>query len=79
MFSAGKMIVYREAMDGGCYLRNCTQITSQSPHIKNQCQVPVTVHEDLDGCKTSMLFLSRPKVTDEYWIGLNELPGGGNP
>jgi len=39
------------AMDSGCYLRNCTQLTEQPPKIKNLCQVPVTVDEDTDGCK----------------------------
>lgn len=38
-------------MDSACYLRNCTQIKSQPPSIKNKCQVPDTVEEDIDGCK----------------------------
>ncbi|KAF2466891.1 uncharacterized protein BDR25DRAFT_376420 [Lindgomyces ingoldianus] len=37
------------AMDSGCYLRNCTQLTSQTPKVKNQCNVPVTVNENIDG------------------------------
>jgi hypothetical protein len=46
-------------MDSACYLRNCTQpgqLTEQAPKIKNLCQVPVTVHEDVDGCKFNTLF-----------------------
>jgi hypothetical protein len=42
------------AMDSACYLRNCTQpgqLTEQAPKIKNLCQVPVTVDEDVDGCE----------------------------
>jgi hypothetical protein len=45
-------------MDSACYLRNCTQpgqLTEQAPKIKNLCQVPVTVHEDVDGCKFNTL------------------------
>ncbi|KAF2737102.1 hypothetical protein EJ04DRAFT_431754 [Polyplosphaeria fusca] len=37
------------AMDNGCYLRNCTKISSQAPKVKNLCQVPVTVNEDING------------------------------
>ncbi|KAF2115950.1 hypothetical protein BDV96DRAFT_612513 [Lophiotrema nucula] len=37
------------AMNSGCYLRNCSQITSQTPEAKNKCNVPVTVDEDIDG------------------------------
>ncbi|KAH8892763.1 hypothetical protein GQ53DRAFT_646079 [Thozetella sp. PMI_491] len=37
------------AMDSQCYLRNCTQLTAQEPKVKNQCQVPVTVGEAVDG------------------------------
>ncbi|KAK3689329.1 hypothetical protein B0T22DRAFT_427574 [Podospora appendiculata] len=38
------------AMDSGCYLRNCSQLTEQAPQVKNRCSVPVTVkeHKDLD-------------------------------
>jgi hypothetical protein len=41
----------QRAMDSACYLRNCTQLTAQTPEKKNKCQVPVTVREDIDGCK----------------------------
>lgn len=41
----------QEAMDGGCYLRNCSLLTSQAPKVKNKCSVPVTVKEDADGCE----------------------------
>ncbi|KAF2786948.1 hypothetical protein K505DRAFT_258787 [Melanomma pulvis-pyrius CBS 109.77] len=37
------------AMDSACYLRNCTKLTEQAPKIKNLCNVPVTVHENIDG------------------------------
>ncbi|KAF2645977.1 hypothetical protein P280DRAFT_389466 [Massarina eburnea CBS 473.64] len=37
------------AMDNHCYLRNCTQLTEQAPKVKNLCQVPDTVNEDVDG------------------------------
>ncbi|PSN73608.1 hypothetical protein BS50DRAFT_597111 [Corynespora cassiicola Philippines] len=37
------------AMDNKCYLRNCTQLTEQVPKVKNDCSVPVTVDEDIDG------------------------------
>lgn len=40
-------------MDHQCYLRNCTLLTEQAPKIKNLCQVPVTVDENTDGCKSS--------------------------
>jgi hypothetical protein len=41
----------QRAMDEGCYLRNCSLLTEQAPKIKNECNVPVTVDEDVDGCK----------------------------
>lgn len=41
----------QKAMDSNCYLRNCTVLTEQEPKIKNLCQVPDTVKEDIDGCK----------------------------
>ncbi|ORX95927.1 hypothetical protein BCR34DRAFT_525238 [Clohesyomyces aquaticus] len=37
------------AMDSGCYLRNCTQLTSLATKVKNNCSVPVTVVENIDG------------------------------
>ncbi|KAL1874428.1 hypothetical protein VTK73DRAFT_305 [Phialemonium thermophilum] len=39
----------QKAMDGGCYLRNCSVLTSQMPEVKNKCTVPVTAVEDIDG------------------------------
>ncbi|KAF2707741.1 hypothetical protein K504DRAFT_458220 [Pleomassaria siparia CBS 279.74] len=42
------------AMDNGCYLRNCTQLTEQPPKIKNLCQVPDTVRENVDGWMTAL-------------------------
>lgn len=42
-------------MDSGCYLRNCTLLTEQAPKIKNLCNVPDTVHEDIDGCEFNLL------------------------
>jgi hypothetical protein len=41
----------QRAMDSGCYLRNCSLLTPITPQVKNLCQVPVTVKEDLDGCE----------------------------
>lgn len=38
-------------MDNRCYLRNCTQLTELKPAFKNECQVPDTVQEDIDGCE----------------------------
>ncbi len=43
------------AMDSSCYLRNCTQLTSQTPKVKNECNVPVTVNEQVDGCEFLLL------------------------
>ena len=40
----------QRAMDSGCYLRNCSLLTGMAPAVKNLCQVPVTVKEDLDAC-----------------------------
>lgn len=39
----------QRAMDNACYLRNCTQLTELDAAVKNKCQVPVTVDEDVDG------------------------------
>ncbi|KAK1752274.1 hypothetical protein QBC47DRAFT_454347 [Echria macrotheca] len=39
----------QQAMDNSCYLRNCTKLTSQAIRVKNLCQVPDTVKEDVDG------------------------------
>ena len=47
------------AMDSGCYLRNCSELTSQMPEVKNKCAVPVTVREDVDGCKLPYIRKSR--------------------
>jgi hypothetical protein len=44
------------AMDSGCYLRNCSQLTSQMPEVKNKCNVPVTAVEDIDGCELHVQF-----------------------
>jgi len=41
----------QNAMDGGCYLRNCSRLTSQMPEVKNKCSVPVTAVENIDGCE----------------------------
>lgn len=41
----------QRAMDNRCYLRNCTQLTELKPAFKNECQVPDTVKEDIDGCE----------------------------
>ena len=40
-------------MDNACYLRNCSLLTGMAPSVKNLCQVPVTVKEDLDACRFS--------------------------
>ena len=40
----------QDAMDGGCYLRNCSKLTSQSAATKNKCVVEPSVKEDLDAC-----------------------------
>ena len=39
----------QHAMDSGCYLRNCSLLTEQPPKIKNLCNVPATVDEDIEG------------------------------
>ncbi|KAF2005038.1 hypothetical protein P154DRAFT_424765 [Amniculicola lignicola CBS 123094] len=46
------------ALDGGCYLRNCSSLTEVAPRIKNKCTVPTSVREDIDGC--------------EFWIKLSD-------
>lgn len=38
----------QRAMDSACYLRNCSLLTGMAPAVKNTCQVPVTMKEDLD-------------------------------
>lgn len=43
-------------MDNACYLRNCSLLTGMAPSVKNLCQVPVTVKEELDGCKSAIIF-----------------------
>lgn len=45
----------QKAMDSGCYLRNCSVLSAQEPKKKNLCQVPVTVDEDVDGCKFKLM------------------------
>lgn len=40
----------QDAMDAGCYLRNCSKLTSQSAATKNKCVVEPSVKEDLDAC-----------------------------
>ncbi len=62
-------------MDSGCYLRNCTQLTSQTPKVKNQCNVPVTVHEDIDGCESWLPVDDVFASMLTYLAGLTELPG----
>ncbi|KAB5533348.1 hypothetical protein GE09DRAFT_1176892 [Coniochaeta sp. 2T2.1] len=39
----------QRAMDGGCYLRNCSVLDSQMPEVKNKCNVPITAAENIDG------------------------------
>jgi hypothetical protein len=41
----------QKSMDNSCYLRNCSLLTEQVPKIKNACNVPVTVNEDVNGCE----------------------------
>jgi len=41
----------QKAMDSGCYLRNCTQLTALPIKVKNKCQVPTSFREDLDSCE----------------------------
>ena len=77
----------QRAMDNACYLRNCSLLTGMAPSVKNLCQVPVTVKEDLDACKCSNCFLETPTATGLETrrlltglirgLGLDELPGGG--
>ncbi len=55
----------QDAMDNGCYLRNCSLLKSQEPKVKNKCNVPVTVNEKVDGCEFSYLLLAR--VSSKYW------------
>lgn len=40
----------QDAMDGGCYLRNCSKLTSQSVATKNKCVVEPSVKDDLNAC-----------------------------
>ncbi len=61
-------------MDGGCYLRNCTKLTSQEPKVKNQCSVPVTAKEDIDGCKFHLSFKWVDYILTVV-VGMSELPG----
>lgn len=42
-------------MDSHCYLLNCTQLTSQTIDAQNECNVPVTANEDIDGCEFCLL------------------------
>ncbi|KAF2280139.1 uncharacterized protein EI97DRAFT_491631 [Westerdykella ornata] len=42
------------AMDNQCYLRNCTQLTELAASVKNRCNVPDTVGEDIDGWMTHL-------------------------
>ena len=44
-------------MDGGCYLRNCSKLTSQSVATKNKCIVEPSVKEDLDACMVLSSFV----------------------
>jgi hypothetical protein len=62
------------AMDGGCYLRNCTQLTSHAPKVKNQCNVPVTVDEDADGCEFRPPSSCELDLADRL-TGMSNLPG----
>jgi len=65
-------------MDSACYLRNCTQpgqLTEQVPKIKNLCQVPVTVDEDVDGCEFIPLLIALKRLIGS--LGLEQLPGRG--
>ena len=41
----------QRAMDSGCYLRNCTQLSAQLIKEKNLCTVPTTYKEELDECE----------------------------
>lgn len=65
-------------MDSGCYLRNCSKLTSQMPEFKNRCTVPVTAVEDIDGCKPSAMraWIWTATVANSG-SGMDELPGGG--
>jgi hypothetical protein len=70
-------------MDSKCYLRNCTLLTEQRAAVKNLCQVPDTVQEDIDGCKRFLPTLSISQAFDEsrltcVVIGMTQLPGGGS-
>jgi len=55
----------QRAMDsnGDCYLRNCSLLTDQSPKVKNECQVPVTVEEHLDECEFNANTTERSRVS----------------
>lgn len=61
-------------MDNQCYLRNCTYLTEISPKVKNLCQVPDTVKEDIDGCKFALEKYICVVLTNT--LGMTELPGG---
>lgn len=52
----------QRAMDNSCYLRNCSLLTGMAPRIKNLCQVPVTVKEELDECRFQVP-TTYPKLT----------------
>ncbi|KAK1835040.1 hypothetical protein QBC39DRAFT_251283 [Podospora conica] len=69
----------QDAMDGGCYLRNCSKLTSQSAATKNKCVVAPSVKEDLDACMYLFLFSASVYVLGllTFTTGHKELPGGG--
>jgi len=66
----------QKSMDSGCYLRNCSLLTEQVPNVKNACNVPVTVDEDIDGCEFFFCYSSGAGELT-IGVGMNELPGGG--
>lgn len=51
-------------MDNACYLRNCSLLSPMAPKVKNLCQIPVTVEEDLDACMCTfpISFYSSPII-----------------
>ena len=55
----------QKAMDSGCYLRNCTQLTALPIKVKNKCQVPASFKENLDSCRSSLPLLGPGAIFGE--------------
>ena len=58
----------QKSMDNGCYLRNCSLLTEQVPKVKNACNVPVTVDENIDGCEYSFCAIFSLMAWTDDWF-----------